>query len=128
MSPRPAVHPAARLVIAAAALIAGEAAGFAMSPAACAWKAAALVAAVAMLAAWGWGVRGLAPVAAFIAGALLALRTEERLQRLLDENAGVYGPRRSLSLVVEGTASEPRRMKDGSLRLEFFSSFGPVPL
>ena len=128
MSPRPAVHPAARLAIAAAALIAGEAAGFAMSPAACAWKAAALVAAVAMLAAWGWGARGLAPVAAFLAGALLALRTEERLQRLLDENAGVYGPRRSLSLVVEGTASEPRRMKDGSLRLEFFSSFGPVPL
>jgi ComEC/Rec2-related protein len=117
-----------RLAYAASALIAGEAAGFAVPHAACAWQWLAGASALALTTAWGWGMNRLWWAAIFATGLVLALRTEERLTRTLDENTGIYGPRRPMELRVDGNVSEPRRQKNGELRIFFASHSGPMPL
>ena len=120
--------PSTRLACAAAVLIAGEAAGFSIPHAALAWPWIAAIAAWALAAAWGWGARHLRWAAIFAAGAVLALRTEAKLMRALDENAGLYGPRGAVELHVDGNVSEPRRLKNGGWRIFFASHIGPMPL
>lgn len=120
--------PSARLACAAALLIAGEAAGFSIPHVAHAWPWLAAVASVALAAAWGYGVRHLRWAAIFAAGVVLALRTEAKLVRSLDENAGIYGPERAVELQVDGNVSEPRRQKNGGWRIFFASHIGPMPL
>ena len=120
--------PSARLACAAALLIAGEAAGFSIPHVAHAWPWLAAVAGVALAAAWGYGVRHLRWAAIFAAGVVLALRTEAKLVRALDENAGIYGPERAVELQVDGNVSEPRRQKNGGWRIFFASHIGPMPL
>lgn len=120
--------PSARLACAAAILVAGEAAGFSVPCAARAWQWLAAAAGVALVAAWGFGVRHLRWAGLFAAGAVLALRTEAKLARALDENAGLYGPRKAMELQVEGNVSGPRRQKNGEWRIFFASHIGPMPL
>ena len=120
--------PSVRLFLATLTLVAGEAVGFACARVASGWGFLAGIAGLGFLAAWGWGVRGLGSCAIFVLGVVLALHCEADLQRILDANAGLMGPRRSYRLRVEGEVSAPRRTKKGVWQVAFPSHVGRLPL
>lgn len=120
--------PSVRMVGRVAALLAGEALGFAMGGTSDCWGVFAVVFAVALVAAWGWGVRHLLPWSLLALGFVLALRTESQLRQVLDANAGVEGPRVPLELRVEGNATPPRPRQQGGWTVEFPAHAGVVPL
>lgn len=88
----------------AAALVLGEALGFAAGPLAVLWPWAAAAAVWTALAAYGCGARRLLLPCMCAVGALLAMRTEASLLRLLDDNA------RSAPMPLDLTVESPVRL------------------
>lgn len=120
--------PSVRMVGRVATLLVGELTGFALGGAGDCWAGFATVFALALLAAWGWGLRHLLGWALFALGLVLALRAESELQLVLASNSGEFGPRPSLELRVEEDASPPRPRSKGGWTVEFPSHVGVVPL
>lgn len=120
--------PAVRLALLAGTLIAGEATGFALRMLVDAWAWIAFVVLVAFMALHGCGARHLLFAVVFALGTVLALRTDALLKDVLDANAGLYGPRRPLDLMVEGTVTRRPCAKTGAWIVDFPSRLGPVPL
>ncbi len=125
----------ARLLGAAGLLVAGEAAGFALARLGLSviWPGLALAGLVGALAAYGlWGARRLAFPLVFALGLVLALRTDATLRAVLDENAGLHGPRSALRLPVEGDVrslpSKKKKSPGHPVRHDFLSHIGPIPL
>lgn len=121
--------PSVRLTVAVGTLVAGEAAGFAVRGLVDVWMWIGFFLLVGSLAAYGWGGRRWGCVALFVFGAVLALRTEAELKGVLEENAGLYGPRPALAVPVEGDVNRWRPKKSGNdLNVDFLSHLGPMPL
>lgn len=124
--PRPVVG--ARLLMAAFALIAGEAAGFALQAGAALWPWLAALAAVGALAAYGWGVlRRLALPLVFLAGGALGARAEEGRQRLLEARRYVSAPA-PMAVRVESEVRACRARKRAGWMVDFLSHGGALPL
>lgn len=106
--------PSFRLMMATCCLIAGELLGFSLRRFSSAWIEIACLLGGMLIAAYGWHVRHLWIMTLMVLGMVLALRTDAGLRRQLDENAGLFGPRRRLTLLVEGpvTCRERPRKKD----------------
>ena len=86
------VTPSTRLLLVAGALVAGEACGFALHGAAVLWPWLTFLLGFALLAAYGWGARGLLLPTAFAAGIVLAARTEAARLHVLDATRFVATP------------------------------------
>ena len=124
--PRPVVG--ARLLMAAFALIAGEAAGFALQAGAALWPWLAALAAVGALAAYGWGVlRRLALPLVFLAGGALGARAEEGRRRLLEARRYVSAPA-PMAVRVESEVRACRARKRAGWMVDFLSHGGALPL
>lgn len=117
-----------KLALCALTLVLGEAMGFAIPRFASVWPEAAFSLALALLAGWGWRVPHLQFPAIFMIGVLLAMRTQDEMQLILDRNAGLYGPRPQVLLPVESPPASPHRSRQGDWRTEFTSHLGPIPL
>lgn len=117
-----------RLAGLAAALVAGELTAFAVPGFAGMWPVLAYATATILLAAWGWGARGLLPLAVFAFGALAAFRADDARGRILASNASLGGPRPAMELEVEGDVIEWTRKLDGAPFVSFSSRAGPLPL
>lgn len=118
-----------RLVVAAGSLIAGELAGFAVRGLADVWAWVGFFTLTGFLAAYGWGLRRIFCATLFMLGVVLALRTDAELKRLMDENAGLHGPRPSLDISVEGGVNSRWNGKSGDgWCVDFLSRLGPMPL
>lgn len=128
MSEFPRIPLSVRTALAAATLVAGEVAGFALPELARDWPWVAAFLAELLIAAWGCGVPRLAWPALFAAGMVLALRTECSLVALVEENSGLYGPGKALELPVESHANSWCRKGKGEWKCSFESHAGPLPL
>jgi len=110
-------------VLAAATLIAGEMAGFALPSCAGLWKTGLYAWCAGVLAAWGWRVRGWGWAALFALGALLAARTEHAAQQ-------VSGPGGAPALVTRTfRVEEPVTVgpaRGGGVRVAFGAHAGPL--
>jgi len=118
------------LSLAAGVFVAGIAAGFAVPSAAGAWMWAAVAAAWLALVAFGWRLPCPRALVLFVAGAILAMRTEDSLaavkaracERSPEGGAPVW------RLVVEGQSSR-RPAKNPRLEwIGFWSHVGPQPV
>ena len=119
--------PSNRLLLAAGTLVAGEACGFALQGAATLWPWLTFLLGFALLAAYGWNVRNILFPTVFLVGIVLAARTENACQRILDATRFISAP----SPVTVRVESPPRlcRMKrqDG-WSVDFLSHLGPLPV
>ena len=120
-------RPSSRFVLAVAALLAGEGAGFALPGLATVWGGVAVVLALVLIGAWGWGVRGLGWGVLAVVGLVLALRTEDGLRQVLGRNEGESGRRPAWEVRVDGDVV-PLQSKKGAWRVEFPSQLGVVPV
>lgn len=129
------------LPLAAGLLIAGEAAAFAVPRVADAWGWLVVLALPLLLAGYGWAVRWTGWGALFVLGAVLAFRTETRLEDALSVWAGDASWRNPVPLVVEGEvhvvnggtdrARTPAAHPDHHnrpLHVDFEAHLGPMPL
>ncbi|MGN0852576.1 MAG: ComEC/Rec2 family competence protein [Kiritimatiellia bacterium] len=115
-------------VLMAAALVAGEWAGFASRTIAPIWPAVAVAGATAGLAAWGWRLRGWTLPALFVLGFVLALRADDGLARILASNHGDATTRAPVELAVESEPERWRTSRQGQWRASFVSHIGAVPV
>ena len=112
------------LFVAAASLVAGEAAAFAFPALGGMWWMLALAAAAAAAAVYGWRAGRAWPVVVMLAGASLAARTDCDLSALTAHPSSGPAQERTLDLVVEEAypPSEPRKASDAGERRTFRAS------
>ena len=114
-----------RLLLAAGMLVAGEACGFALHVWAMLWPLIAFMAGIALLAAYGWGARGLLMPAVFSLGVVLAARSESDRLRILEETRFVSNPP-PVTVKVEAPVNRWRAKKHDGWTVDFQSHLGPV--
>ena len=118
------------LFVAAASLVAGEAAAFAVPAFGGAWWMLALAAAAAAAAMYGWRLGRAWPAVVMLAGAALAARTDGRLSTLTSLPSDGPARERTLDLKVEETYPplERRGAAESGERRQFRSSACGVPV
>lgn len=121
------VTPANRLLLAACALVAGEACGFALHGAAVLWPWLAFFLGLALLVAYGWGACGLLLPTVFAAGLVLAARTEAARLNMLDTTRFVAAPP-PVAVRVESPARLCRAKRHDGWSADFLSHLGPLPI
>ena len=121
------VTPSTRLLLAAGALVTGEACGFALHGAAVLWPWLTFLLGLALLAAYGWGARGLLLPTAFAAGIVLAARTEAARLHVLDATRFVATPP-LVAVRVESPVRLCRMKRQEGWSADFLSHLGPLPI
>ena len=121
------LSPSARLLLVAGALIAGEACGFALQRVAALWPWMAFLLGLTLLAAYGWGARHLLLPFFIVAGCVLAARTEDARQRILDATCFVAASP-PLTLPVESPSQLRPAKRPNGWTASFHSHIGPIPL
>ena len=116
-----------RLLLAAVTLVAGEACGFSLRGASVLWPWLAFLFGMALLAAFGWGVRNMLVPYMLAAGTVLAARTEAARLRVLDEMMFVATPP-SVTLRVESPAQRWQMRRRSGRSADFLSHIGPLPV
>ena len=124
---RPRLAPANRLLLVAAALVAGEACGFALRGAAILWPWLAFLLGLALLAAYGWGLRNFLLPAVFALGTVLAARAEDARQRVLDATRYVAASP-PMTVRVESPPRLCRMRRRAGWSADFLSHLGPLPV
>lgn len=119
------LSPPNRMLLAAGALVAGEACGFALHALAALWPWLAFLAGLSLVAAYGWGARRLLVPAVFSAGVVLAARAESDRLRILEETRFVSNPP-PVALKVEAPVNRWRAKKHGGWAVDFKSRIGPI--
>ena len=114
-----------RLLLAAGMLVAGEACGFALHVWTMLWPLIAFMAGLALLAAYGWGARGLLMPAVFSLGVVLAARSESDRLRILEETRFVSNPP-PVTVKVEAPVNRWRAKKHDGWTVDFQSHLGPI--
>lgn len=124
---RLSLTPSNRLLLVAGTLVAGEACGFALHGAAIIWPWLAFFLGLALLAAYGWGVRNFLLPAVFVAGTVLAARTETARQRILDATRFIATPP-PVTVRVESPVHLCRMKRQDGWSVDFLSHLGPLPV
>ena len=114
-----------RLLLAAGMLVAGEACGFALHVWTMLWPLIASMAGLVLLAAYGWGARGLLMPTVFFLGVVLAARSESDRIRILEETRFVSNPP-PVTVKVEAPVNRWRAKKHDGWTVDFQSHLGPV--
>ena len=121
------IMPFSRPFLVAIMLVAGEACGFALREAAILWPWLAFALGLAILAAYGWAVRGLFFPAVFAVGVVLAARTEAASQHIIDGTRFTAAPP-PMTIRVESPVQLWRRKKQDGWSADFLSHLGPLPI